>query len=71
MHVKIDVSMPKAFKQKCTRSLGKFTEAEHLRGPERIRACGNVLGGTPTLANIFAAEQLRYDTGTGTGKFQA
>ena len=53
MHVKIDVSMPKAFKQKCARSLGKFIEAEHLRGPERIRECGNAPGGTPTLADVF------------------
>ena len=53
MHVKTDVSMSKAFKQKCARSLGKFIEAEHLRGPERIRECGNVPGGTPTLADVF------------------
>ena len=31
MRVRIDVSMSKAIKQKCVRSLGKFTEAEHLR----------------------------------------
>ena len=31
----------------------KFIEAEHLRGPERIRECGNVPGGTPTLADVF------------------
>ena len=53
MHVKIDVSTPKAFKQKCARSLGKFIGTEHLRGPERIRECGNVPGRTPTLANVF------------------
>ena len=33
--------------------IGKFIEAEHLRGPERIRECGNVPGGTPTLADMF------------------
>ena len=53
MHVKIDVSMPKAFKQKCARSFGKFTEEEHLRGLDRLRDCGNVPGGTPMLADMF------------------
>ena len=78
--------MPKAFKQKCAHSLGKFIEAEHLRRPECIRECGNVPGGTPTLAdvfrrnvtasrvvprNIFAAEQIRYDTCPGTENLTA
>ena len=55
MHVKIDVSMPKAFKQKYAYLLDKFTEAECLHGPELIRARGNAPDGTHTcmLADMF------------------
>ena len=56
MHVKIDVSMPKAFKQKCAHSLGKFIEAE------RIRECRNVPGGTPTLAMVAQKGHFRAET---------
>ena len=66
----------------CTLS---FTEAEHLRGPEQLHACGNIPGGTLTLAdmfqgnvstseyvpqNVFTLEQILYDTGS-TGSSRA
>ena len=31
----------------------QITEAEHLRGPEHLRVCGNIPGGTFTLADMF------------------
>ena len=34
----------------CTRL---FTEVEHLRGPEHLRTCENIPGGTFTLADMF------------------